>query len=180
MKILAKWTVADYHRLIESGLFPQRRLELIAGEIIEIPPEGPFHAFVTQGFSQYLQTLLQGLALVREAHPITLADSEPEPDLAIARLPRETYKTRHPYAEDIFWLIEISQSSLDYDLTEKKQAYAQANILEYWVGDINTKQVYVFRHPRGEDYQFSSIVKVGSLTPLAFPDIQIAVQSFWS
>lgn len=80
MKTLAKWSVEDYHRLIDTGIISQRQVELIAGEIIEMSPEGPLHAFVTEGFAKYLQSLLQDLALVREAHPITLDDSEPQPD----------------------------------------------------------------------------------------------------
>lgn len=180
MKTLAKWTVQDYHRLIDSGFLDQRRVELIAGEIIEMPLEGPLHAFVTEGFAKYLQTLLQELALVREAHPITLTDSEPEPDLAICKLPRQQYKTRHPQASEIFWLIEISQSTLDYDLSEKKQVYAKAGIQEYWVVDVNKLQVYVFRQPFGHDYQASSVISKGYITPFAFPNIQVSVEKFWS
>jgi Uma2 family endonuclease len=180
MKTLAKWTVEDYHRLIETGFLNQRRVELIAGEIIEMPPEGPLHAFVTEGFAKYLQALLQELALVREAHPITLADSEPQPDLAICKLPRQQYKTRHPGPSEIFWLIEISQSTLDYDLSEKKQAYARAGIQEYWVVDVNRSQVYVFRQPQSDDYQADSIISKGYITPLAFPNIEVLVEKFWT
>ncbi|ELR97019.1 Uma2 family endonuclease [Gloeocapsa sp. PCC 73106] len=180
MKTLAKWTVEDYHRLIETGLLNQRRVELIAGEIIEMSPEGPLHAFVTEGFAKYLQALLQEMALVREAHPITLADSELEPDLAICKLPRQQYKICHPQPSDIFWLIEISQTTLNYDLSEKKQIYAKAGIQEYWVVDVNKSQIYVFRQPQEDNYQASSTIREGFIIPLAFPHIEVLVEKFWS
>ncbi|MEB5613837.1 Uma2 family endonuclease, partial [Serratia marcescens] len=79
---IAKWTIEDYHRLIEAGILASRQVELIEGDIIEMTPESPFHAYITEDAAKYLQNLLRDFALVREAHPITLSDSEPEPDLA--------------------------------------------------------------------------------------------------
>jgi len=108
MKTLVKWTVADYHRLIETGIFSNRRVELLQGEVVEMPPEEPIHSYVTEGGVHYLRSLLQGLAVVREAHPITLADSEPQPDVAIVQPPRQRYLQHHPYPQDIFWLILIN------------------------------------------------------------------------
>jgi Uma2 family endonuclease len=145
MKTVAKWTIQEYHRLIDSGLLDRRRVELIAGEILEMTPESPFHAFVTDSAAEYLQTLLQGLAIVREAHPIALTDSEPEPDIAIVRTPRQQYSDRHPGLADIFWIIEVSRSTLEYDLTVKKSLYARTGIAEYWVIDIDAKRVHCFR-----------------------------------
>lgn len=175
MKTLVKWTVEDYHRLIETGLLGSRNIELLQGELIEMPPEGPFHSYITEGIADYFRGTLQGKALVREAHPITLSNSEPQPDLAIVQLPRNLYRQRHPYPEDIFWLIEISQSTLAYDLAEKKQTYAQAGIPEYWVLDIKKQQVYVFRNPNENDYTLKFVVTEGSLSSLAFPELEISV-----
>ncbi|MEG3437901.1 Uma2 family endonuclease [Pannus brasiliensis CCIBt3594] len=180
MKTVAKWTVEEYHRLIEAGMLDRRRVELIAGEILEMAPESPFHAFVTEGSAKYIQNLLRGLALIREAHPIALDDSEPEPDLAIVRLPRQQYSTRHPGPEEIFWVIEVSRSTLEYDLTDKKRIYARAGIPEYWGIDIESKRVYLFRDPRGEDYESVSILDRGTILPLAFPDIPVAIEGFWT
>lgn len=77
-------------------------------------------------------------------------------------------------------MIEISQSTLDYDLSEKKQAYAKAGIQEYWVVDVNKLQVHIFREPEGDDYQASSVITKGYITPLAFPTIQVSVEKLWS
>jgi len=83
-----KWTVAEYHRLIDTGILNERRLELIQGDLIEMPSESPLHSHFSSGVAEYLRFSLQDLAYVREAHPITLSDSEPSPDIAIVRLPR--------------------------------------------------------------------------------------------
>ncbi len=83
---LARWSVEDYHRMIAAGILGDRQVELLAGDIVEISPEGPLHASRIRKVANYLRSLLNGLALVSEAHPITLSDSEPEPDVAITLL----------------------------------------------------------------------------------------------
>jgi Uma2 family endonuclease len=175
MKTLAKWSVQDYHRMISTGIFGDRRLELLGEEIIEMSPESPLHYYQAQSNFNYLQSLLTNKAHIRFNGPITLLDSEPQPDLAIVRNPQERYIDHHPACEEIFWLIEVSQSTLAYDLTDKKRTYARNNIEEYWVVDLKKSQLYVFRNPSGEDYRFESILTEGILTPLAFPDVEIAV-----
>ncbi|GFE71369.1 Uma2 family endonuclease [Chroococcus sp. FPU101] len=153
MRTLAKWSVEDYHRMIETGILVDRRLELIAGEILEITPEGPLHRYVTDNAADYLRSLLLGKAKIYEAHPITLLDSEPEPDITIVRLRADHYRTRHPFAEDIYWLVEISDSTLTADLDQKKKVYARAGILENWVVNLKSQSVKVFLQPEGEEYQ---------------------------
>ena len=93
-----KWTLDDYHRMLEVGLLEGRHVELLNGEIIEMPPEGPEHAQQSTDTADYLRELLGNQAVVRDAKPITLPDSrsEPEPDLAIVEPLRALYRTRHP------------------------------------------------------------------------------------
>jgi Uma2 family endonuclease len=86
-----------------------------------MPPEGPLHTLTNINAVKYLRSLLNGLAEVREAHPITLSNSEPEPDVAIVRLPDTTYLTRHPQPNDIYWVIEIADRTLTIDLGRKKK-----------------------------------------------------------
>ncbi|NES82311.1 MAG: Uma2 family endonuclease [Moorea sp. SIO2B7] len=175
MKTLAKWSVQDYHSMISTGIFRDRRLELLGGEIIEMSPEIPLHYYQAQSNVDYLQSLLKNKAHVRFNGPITLLDSEPEPDLAIVKNPKERYIHHHPNNEEIFWLIEVSQSTLAYDISDKKKTYARNKIEEYWVIDLKKSQLYVFRNPLEEDYKIESIVTEGILTPLAFPNVEIAV-----
>lgn len=180
MTTLVKWTVADYHRLIETGILNHRRVELLQGEVVEMPPEEPIHSYATEGGVHYLRSLLRGLAVVREAHPITLADSEPQPDVAIVQPSRQRYLQHHPYPQDIFLLIEISQSTLDYDLNEKKTTYALADIPEYWVVNLKANQIHVFRHPQQGEYLETFVITQGTIFPLAFPTIEVSINQFFA
>ncbi|MGK7893544.1 MAG: Uma2 family endonuclease [Xenococcus sp. (in: cyanobacteria)] len=175
MTTIAKWSVEDYHLMIESGVLNNRSVELLAGEIIEMSPEGPLHSATNDNVAEYLRELFGGIARIREAHPITLDNSEPEPDIAIVRLKNNNYVDRHPYPEDIYWLFEISNTTLEEDLGRKKKIYAQAKIQEYWVLNLKNQEIIVFRGPSGDDYQTKFTVKEGMVTAISFPDIQIEV-----
>jgi len=173
--ITAKWSLDDYHQMIESGLLAERSLELINGEIIEMSPEGVSHSFYCRGTAKYLRSILGNRAEVSEAHPITLPnDSEPEPDIAIVRTPDTLYQTRHPFPEDIFWLIEIANSTLA-KLGVKRDLYAQAGIPEYWVMNLQTSELVVFRDLIDNKYRSEICLNDGNISPLAFPDISIDI-----
>jgi Uma2 family endonuclease len=131
METLAKWTLDDYHRMIASGILDDRRVELLAGKIYEITPEAPLHTFCGGNLADYFRDRLNRQALVREARLITLIDSEPEPDIAIVRGSWSDYRERHPGANDIYLVVEISNSSLIKDLEQKQPIYAVAGISEH-------------------------------------------------
>lgn len=172
-----KWTVNDYHRMIEAGILDGRPVELLNGEIIEMSPEGEPHASASVEAGEYLMRVLGDRAQVRPAKPVTLptVDSEPEPDLAIvARLGRE-YRHHHPYPENIFWVVEYSNTSLSKDLDEKKTLYATAGIPEYWVVNLQNMTVVIFRHPATDTYQTEQTLSEGVIYPLAFPDVAVSV-----
>ncbi|HEY9643366.1 MAG TPA: Uma2 family endonuclease, partial [Coleofasciculaceae cyanobacterium] len=145
----AKWSVEDYHRMIEAGLLDDRPVELLNGEIIEMTPEREPHANSSSEAGDYLRDLLGSRAKVREGHPITIpsSNSEPEPDLAIVRRRDAGYRDHHPYPSDIFWLVEFSNSSLKKDLDPKAKAYAAAGIAEYWVVNLQAMDLVVMRDP---------------------------------
>ena len=174
--ITAKWSLDEYHQMIESGLLAERSLELINGEIIEMSPEGVSHSFYCRGTAKYLRLLLGNRAEVSEAHPITLPnDSEPEPDIAIVRSPDTLYQTRHPFPEDIFWLIEIANSTLAKDLGVKRELYARAGIPEYWVMNLQTSELVIFRDLIDNKYRSEICLNDGDISPLAFPDLSIDI-----
>lgn len=124
--ITTKWTIDEYHRMIAAGIIGDRAVELLKGEIIEMSPEKPPHAYSSDEAGEYLTKLLGDRAKVRHAKPITLPNnSEPEPDIAIVRRRGREYREHHPYPEDIFWLIEYANTSLEKDLEFKNQIYAE-------------------------------------------------------
>lgn len=174
----AKWTIKDYHRMIQVGLLDDRQVELLNGEIVEMSPEAEPHAYFRMETKDYLTQRLGNRAAIREAAPITLpiSNSEPEPDLAIVqRLGRE-YLQHHPYPDNIFWLIEFASTSLEKDLEVKRQTYAEANVPEYWVRDLNNEQLIVFRDPFNGDYTSQLSLTEGAISPLAFPEVVVSVQ----
>ncbi|PSF35037.1 hypothetical protein C7H19_18005 [Aphanothece hegewaldii CCALA 016] len=175
MKILAKWTIKDYHQMIDAGILDDRQVELLAGEIIEMSPEKPIHYNTTRQGVKYLEQLFNNVAEVRFNGPITLADSEPEPDIAIVRLPVNKYQIHHPYPEDIFWVIEVANTSLKKDLEMKQTIYANAAIQEYWIMDLSQTKLIVFREPINGYYQSRKEYTEGEISSLAFPAIKISV-----
>ena len=178
---LAKWTIDEYHLMIEAGLLDNRRVELIKGEIVEMSPEGEAHAYFSSEAEEYLRVLLSDRATVRSGKPITLPDdSEPEPDLAIVQKLGREYLAHHPYPENIFWLIEYSNSSLKKDLEIKTQLYAQVGITEYWVVNLRKRQLVVFTEPQDGEYATKSTYSQGTVYPTAFPELAVAVNSIVS
>lgn len=171
-----KWTIDRYHQAVEAGVFDDAPVELLNGELIEMSPEGIPHSSFSDEAAEYLREQLRGLAKVRESKPITLPNnSEPEPDIAIVQLPVEIYRSHHPYVENIYWLIEYSNSSLQKDLEVKFQVYATAGVLEYWVINLKTRELLVFRHPVNGAYRSQQTFTTGTISPLSFPDVQIDV-----
>ncbi|MER3435134.1 MAG: hypothetical protein C4288_17390 [Leptolyngbya sp. ERB_1_1] len=171
---IAKWTLDEYHQMIDAGILDDRRVELLRGEIVEMPPEGEPHAFDSNEAFKYLLKLLDGLADVRSAKPITLPNnSEPEPDIAIVQPLGREYRNHHPYPENIFWVIEYSNSSLSKDLEIKRKIYAEAGICEYWVVNLKRSQLIVFRDPQNGDYSSEMTLTNGTIAPIAFPEISV-------
>jgi Uma2 family endonuclease len=180
MKTLAKWSVDDYHRMIEAGILRDRHVELLAGEIVEMSPETPIHYTTAKRGAKYLEELLSGKADVRFNGSITLSNSEPEPDIAIVRLPELSYSDRHPAPSDIFWIVEVANTSLKKDLDLKAAIYATAGIQEYWVLDLSTKQMIVFRNPQAGKYIEEYTIAEETITPLAFAEVSVSVNRLFS
>jgi Uma2 family endonuclease len=149
----AKFTVEDYHKMIDAGVLAERRIELIDGELLEASPEKPLHSGINSRLFEYLYDRFRDRAKVRLNLPITLSNSEPEPDLVICRLNENEYLDFHPNSNDIYAVIEISNSTLKFDLINKQKIYANDEIVEYWVVDFNNRQIKIFREPVNGEYQ---------------------------
>jgi Uma2 family endonuclease len=157
-------TRRDYHRMGEAGIWGHNgRVELLAGQVVEKPPIGPRHAIVTENLLELLFTAVAGRARVRCQDPVVLDDgSEPQPDIALVRRPWRGYPHTHPGPDDIFLLIEVADSSLDFDRTVKRDLYARAGIQEVWIVDLTADRVLVHRRPSPRGY--------GSVVPVEVPE----------
>ncbi|MBD1875559.1 Uma2 family endonuclease [Nodosilinea sp. FACHB-131] len=175
---LAKWTLEDYHQMIAAGILSDRRVELLNGEIIEMPPEGEPHAYYSRTSAKYLDQLLGDRAEVLQGKPMTspATQSEPEPDIAVVQPLGREYLRHHPYPENVFWLIEFSNTSLKKDSDPKAKAYAAAGIAEYWIVNLQKMELIMMRDLLDGRYQSEIILTTGTVTPLSFPDVEISVR----
>jgi Uma2 family endonuclease len=143
-----RFTVAQYHRMIEEGVFPaDDRVELLEGWVVKKMPHNPPHDGTVGRINRRLLRILPDEWLLRVQSAITLRTSEPEPDFAFVRGPEETYFKRHPGPQDIALLIEVADSSLLDDRRQKGPIYARARIPRVWIVDINDACIEVYTRP---------------------------------
>ena len=188
---LRRLSLGDYHWLISCGFFERDPIlsdpvELIDGYLVEMSPNHPPHASTVNQLSAAFLLALHGRAVIRTQSPITLQEqqSEPEPDVAVAKPPDRQYTKRHPGPEDIFLVCEVADSSLAYDRRVKLDLYARAGIHEYWIVNLNDRVVEVYRQPvtvgRRAAYQLRlELLPDQTVAPLAFPDVEIALRDIF-
>ena len=143
-----RWTVRDYYRAAAKGVFgDDEKLELIRGEVVELSPQKNRHAHATYLLRRALESAFPG-SIVREHSPIRLDEvNEPEPDVAVSRGPAATYSKRHPNANDLLLVAEVADSSLLKDRKLKGPLYAEFGIPEYWILDLQSNRLEVYRDP---------------------------------
>jgi Uma2 family endonuclease len=173
-----KFTVDEFQRMGEVGLLTEDdRVELIDGELIRMNPIGSGHG----GHVKLLISLLTGLfgrrVVVSAQDPLQIRPrGQPQPDVMLLRPRADFYTTSHPVAADVLLLIEVADSSLDYDLVTKAAIYAQAGIDDYWVLNLLDKRLIVMRQPADGSYRsVQTLTREDSLSPLAFSDVTISV-----
>ncbi|WP_013321272.1 Uma2 family endonuclease [Gloeothece verrucosa] len=173
---ITRWNVQEYHTIINTGLLVERRVELLKGLIVEISPESPLHADLNRTIGEQFRILLGATVQVSEGKPITISNSsEPEPDIALVK--PGSYRQSHPTAADVYLIIEFANISLEKDTQDKRLAYAEAGIEDYWVANLRAQQLIIYRNPLNGDYQFQQLLTSGIISPLAFPHITLEVSS---
>jgi len=158
-------TVHDYYRMAEVGLLsPDDRTELIEGEIIDMPPIGNRHAEVVRLLTKRLLRAISDEAEVSAQLPVRLSlRSEPQPDFAIIKTKSGGYRSAHPVPSDVLLLVEVSDSTLRYDLGKRASLYAAHGIPEYWVFDLQRNRVWRHRAPAGREYTQVDEITEGAL-----------------
>ena len=140
-------TVDEYHRRIETGSLGENdRVQLVAGAIVAMTPQGPAHALAIQNLTRLLAKGLPADLALRVQLPLTLLDdSEPEPDLAVVRLEEARSREHHP--RTALLVVEVAGDSLPLDRQTKAVLYVRAGIPEYWIVNIAETTVEVYRDP---------------------------------
>lgn len=170
--------VSQYHQMSEAGIFSENdKVELINGEIIEMSPIGRRHAACVDRINRLFSNILGMKVIVRVQNPIILNNlSEPEPDIALLQPRADFYESGHPQPQDIFLLIEVADSSLEYDRDVKIPLYASSGITEVWLVDIYEQAIIVYRYPSENGY--SDIQKLSrgeKMSIQAFPEVNLVV-----
>ena len=171
-------TVDEYHRMIEAGtLGEDEHVQLIAGAVVAMTPQGPAHALVIQNLTRLVaQGLAADLAL-RPQLPLTLPDdSEPEPDLAVVRLADARSREHHP--RTALLVVEVAGDSLRLDRQTKAALYARSGITEYWIVNLAESTVEVHRDPDPETrvYREKAVVSAEStLASTMVPGLRIDI-----
>ncbi len=172
----------EYVRMSEAGVFaPDARLELIEGEIIEMAPIGSPHAGAVKILNRFFVRLAGDLAIVSVQDPLIIGDrSVPQPDLALLRPRADSYSNSHPSAADVLLVVEVSDSTLRFDIETKIPLYARFGIAEAWVVDVQARVLRVFRDPGASGYRTSLVVSGGeSVNALALPAVVVAVSALF-
>jgi Uma2 family endonuclease len=171
------FTREDYHAMLKAGILGEDdRVELINGKIIAMMPIGPWHASSSARLNHVLNRLYGERALVVVGNPVGLGDrSEPQPDITVLQPRADYYAASHPEPKDVLLLIEISDSTLNYDLNKKRDLYAFHGIPEFWVVDGRRRCVHVFKAPVNGKFNKSEVLNTG--TSLVLPGCEGATIS---
>jgi len=159
----------------EAGVFaPDARLELIEGEIIEMAPIGVPHASIVGSLTRLFVRQAGDAAFVWVQNPVIVGKrSMPQPDLAILKARTDDYSSRHPAVDDVLLAVEVSDSTLAFDLERKANLYARAGIREFWVVDVNARGVHVHREPAEQGYARVSVAtREDIVQSMALPEIR--------
>jgi Uma2 family endonuclease len=181
MQVLAtyRFTVDEYHRLGTAGILSEDdRVELLNGDLITMAPIGGGHRTLVDTLNLLFARLIANDRYrIGVQNPVSLdAYSEPQPDIALYA---PAVLGRHPLPEEIFLLIEVADTSLNYDLGPKLDAYARAGIPEVWVIDVIRRRVLVHRKPDRGEYQTKLEARAGEAVNVeALPGVTLQVSSF--
>ncbi len=156
VQIAKRWfTVAEYDRMGETGILTEDdRVELVEGEIIEMSPIGRRHAACVGRLTNLFGRLLAENAITWVQNPIVLNDySEPQPDVALLRRRDDFYERSLPTPDDVLLVVEVSDTTIEYDRQIKVPLYARAGIAEVWIINLVDEQIEVYAQPVNDAYQ---------------------------
>jgi Uma2 family endonuclease len=176
------WKRSEYEQLVDLGLFHGKPVELIGGQLLVAEPQGSYHSTGIGLTDDVLRAVLPPGWVIRSQMPVALdEESEPEPDLAVVRGTRADYRDGHPSRAAL--VVEVAESSLDFDRKEKGSLYARARIADYWIVNLVDRVVEVYRDPVPDvaapyGWRYGSREVVGppaSVTLLAIPSARVTV-----
>ncbi|GIX47743.1 MAG: hypothetical protein KatS3mg131_1954 [Candidatus Tectimicrobiota bacterium] len=175
-----RFTVAEYHKMAEAGILGEDdRVELIEGELVAMSPIGSRHATCVRRLNALLSRGAGERAIVDVQNPVRLGEhSEPQPDLALLKPRADFYAAEHPGPEDLLLVVEVAETSAEYDREVKVPLYARFGVPEVWLVDLAGECVEVYRHPSPQGYQVVQTLRRGdTVAPLLLPELSLAVDA---
>lgn len=172
------FTVDEYYRMAEAGIFSEDdRVELIEGEIIKMSPIGSPHAGCVKRLNGLFSEKLGSRAILSVQDPIRLSETtEPQPDIALLIPRADFYSQRHPQPQEVLLLIEVSDTTIEYDREVKIPLYAAAGIIEVWIVSLAEELIEVYRQPLTNSYaEFRQFRRSENISPSSFPDVILSV-----
>jgi Uma2 family endonuclease len=159
------FNVNEYYRMAAAGVLSENdRVELIEGEIIEMNPIGSRHAACVGRLTKLLERLAGNLSIVWVQNPVQVNDySEPLPDVTLLKPRDDFYAQANPQAGDVLLIIEVADSSVDYDRDIKMPLYAQAGIPEVWLINLPEETIEIYTQPLDDAYQGLRVIKRGEI-----------------
>lgn len=171
-----RWSVEAYERVVALGGFaPGKRIELIEGELIEIMPQNPPHASAIELAEEVCRRILLSGFRVRVQLPLRFATSVPEPDIAVVEGSLRSFSSSHPTTAAL--VVEVSDTTLEYDQTTKAMVYAAAGIEDYWIVNLNERTLEVRRQPGPGGYRsLQTWIETDVVSPLFNPSASVLVK----
>ena len=174
-----RFNVAEYYAMADAGILgPDERVELLDGEIVVMAPIGNRHAFCVDWLTRFWILALAERAIVRIQNPVRLNNSsEPEPDITLLSWRDDFYASAHPGPQDVLLLIEVADSTVDFDRNEKLRLYARDGVVEVWIVNLQDRRVETYSEPEGDVYGSVRYYGPGeSVAAKHFPDIALEVE----
>jgi Uma2 family endonuclease len=175
-------TVAEYHRMGEVGILGERdRVELIEGELVAMSPIGSYHTGTVNKLNHSLVHAVGEHAIVSVQNPVRLDDlSEPQPDFALLKSRPDFYQDTPAQPADVLLLIEVADTSLNYDRAVKRALYARHAIPEFWIVDLTSGEVEICRDPKPDGYAaVQRVGRDGAAEPELLPGVRIQVSTLF-
>ena len=173
-----RFTVDEYQRMGQVGILGEDdRLELLEGEIVEMAPIGSRNQAAVDRLTALFSSRVADVAMIRVQGPVRLGgDSEPQPDITVLKMSKDFYASAHPGPADVLLLVEVSDTSTDYDREVKVPLYARHGIQEVWLVGLETDTVEVYSGPTAQGYRnITRSVRGQDLSPELLTGIELAV-----
>lgn len=178
---IRRFTIEEYHKIHETGVFEGQRVELLNGIITVMFPTNNPHLGMVGRLTRILNLRFANDYFVLPQCPLQIEkNNETEPDILIAKARDDDYMNSSMPPEDVHLIIEIADSSLKRDRNQKKVIYATANIREYWIINLQDRQIETFKQPQNADYQAKNIFKTGETALCEHIDFQLSVDELFN